>query len=173
MPRFPSGVAASVLLLLRVRQPCGGGSIAVACALSACTARTNTPAAPRVERQSQWTMRPSVRRPRAAAPEGGADDPLASGPAAGGGAWLRLRRRRVHGMRWIVSASVCPGSRLCPVYHACGVPRTGQVLVPRTHGNNLPPLSHPILQGKPNASHMCARIISTHMIDKTRVIPLL
>jgi hypothetical protein len=34
-------------------------------------------------------------------------------------------------------------------------------------------LSHPILQGKPNASHMCARIIYTHMIDKTRVIPLL
>jgi FtsZ-binding cell division protein ZapB len=25
-------------------------------------------------------------------------------------------------------------------------------------------LSHPILQGKPNASHMCARIIYTHMI---------
>jgi hypothetical protein len=34
-------------------------------------------------------------------------------------------------------------------------------------------LSHPILQRKPNASHMCARIIYTHMIDKTRVIPLL
>jgi hypothetical protein len=26
------------------------------------------------------------------------------------------------------------------------------------------PMSHPILQGKPNASHMCARIIYTHMI---------
>jgi hypothetical protein len=36
-----------------------------------------------------------------------------------------------------------------------------------------PCMSHPILQGKPNASHMCARIIYTHMIDKTRVIPLL
>jgi hypothetical protein len=34
-------------------------------------------------------------------------------------------------------------------------------------------LSHPILQRKPNASYMCARIIYTHMIDKTRVIPLL
>jgi hypothetical protein len=27
-------------------------------------------------------------------------------------------------------------------------------------------LSHLILQGKPNASHMCARIRITHMIDK-------
>jgi hypothetical protein len=37
----------------------------------------------------------------------------------------------------------------------------------------LAQLSHPILQGKPNASHVCVRIIYTHMIDKTRVIPLL
>jgi hypothetical protein len=43
----------------------------------------------------------------------------------------------------------------------------------RSASSALRPLSHPILQGKPNASHMCARIIYTHMIDNTRVIPLL
>jgi hypothetical protein len=34
------------------------------------------------------------------------------------------------------------------------------------NGGNYSNLSHLILQGKPNASHMCARIRITHMIDK-------
>jgi hypothetical protein len=32
-------------------------------------------------------------------------------------------------------------------------------------------VSHPVLERKPNASHMCIRINSTHMIDDTSVYP--
>jgi hypothetical protein len=49
-----------------------------------------------------------------------------------------------------------------------------QLFAASMYASNGPAVvSHPILQGKPNASHMCVRIIYTHMIDKTRVIPLL
>jgi hypothetical protein len=73
-----------------------------------------------------------------------------------------------------------PSKRLCPhLLNGRMLSRTGPC--PQSQAGKIGigeflqtrVLSYPILQGKPNASHMCARIIYTHMIDKTRVIPLL
>jgi hypothetical protein len=81
---------------------------------------------------------------------------------------LHLRRRSIRRFSW-THGEIWRSSwiRRCSLIRWCSLTHGASG---GTRGSGV---SHPILQGKPNASHMCTRIIYTHMIDKTRVIPLL
>jgi hypothetical protein len=88
----------------------------------------------------------------------------------------RSDRCRPQWSYWRVTRHLCPGDpvRLCMLQGdptpMAGWPGVDPIF--KKKGDLASKMSHPILQGKPNASHMCTRINYTHMIDKTRVIPL-